>query len=635
MKLDDMISYAKDRYHLTEQFRWPQHPEFSVLNDPVSEKSVAMLIRITDPKTGGTKERCDLRIPYEEVAGRSLLLSKPFQVKSSGWTGIELNSKTDMAMVRDLLDQAMRTILMGRMILQPVSVPDDSAAVGLETPLPFGGRMENQFADATARSFDVPSRILQMRTLYDFSQTSPEGRAENFVRQARFMESYEENREIPLSNRKLPLIPTYHDLNIRELNAYFSWRTSVRKGKIRSAIPGFEKIYLFELINGIGPSGPDEILAKIKQFEQGYERLGLLDEPLKKSLSEWKRDLMIVHQSPKEQVLPFLDPNTEQEYEYLNLLKDPISQDDDSLFEAINHFAPKDLIQTLPYKKDAEKTRRLFAQVWKTMSAEAFDDSKDIFTACFDQLRSYVFRPFSKAVWKPVLPEDPYELELNPCHRFRFENDLWYEDRFPRLFFNLKLFSGIVHETQRVARWWLKTGHPLLKKDGEEWITPYVLKAIQQLEKQEKQEAAPAVSIDFSSLEQIRQDASVTRESLLTDEERMEEADSDRSVSVQQACADHKLVSEETPPVEEPEDARIDGLDPVHQQILKALLASQPTDELIRHNHLMPSIVADRINETLYDEIGDTMIEYDGQNLSLVEDYRDDVMDILGGNGNG
>ena len=45
----------------------------------------------------------------------------------------------------------------------------------------------------------------------------------------------------------------------------------------------------------------------------------------------------------------------------------------------------------------------------------------------------------------------------------------------------------------------------------------------------------------------------------------------------------------------------------------------------------MPSIAADAINEALFDEIGDTVLECDQDALSLIEDYREDVSRILGG----
>ena len=68
---------------------------------------------------------------------------------------------------------------------------------------------------------------------------------------------------------------------------------------------------------------------------------------------------------------------------------------------------------------------------------------------------------------------------------------------------------------------------------------------------------------------------------------------------------------------------------PLDALILKTLLEGGDVASLIRDNHLMPSVVADRLNETFYDDIGDNIIELDGDRLILVEDYRDDIDELI------
>ena len=45
----------------------------------------------------------------------------------------------------------------------------------------------------------------------------------------------------------------------------------------------------------------------------------------------------------------------------------------------------------------------------------------------------------------------------------------------------------------------------------------------------------------------------------------------------------------------------------------------------------MPSVVADTINGALFDEIGDNVLECDGSTITVVEDYREDILQLLGG----
>ena len=46
----------------------------------------------------------------------------------------------------------------------------------------------------------------------------------------------------------------------------------------------------------------------------------------------------------------------------------------------------------------------------------------------------------------------------------------------------------------------------------------------------------------------------------------------------------------------------------------------------------MASIVTDAINEALFDEIGDNVLECEDDTISIIEDYREDIINLLGGN---
>ena len=70
-------------------------------------------------------------------------------------------------------------------------------------------------------------------------------------------------------------------------------------------------------------------------------------------------------------------------------------------------------------------------------------------------------------------------------------------------------------------------------------------------------------------------------------------------------------------------------LDPLHRQILLSLLGGGTADGLLRTHRLMPAVVADSINEAFFDEIGDSILDCDGDRLSLVEDYVEDVRALL------
>ena len=52
----------------------------------------------------------------------------------------------------------------------------------------------------------------------------------------------------------------------------------------------------------------------------------------------------------------------------------------------------------------------------------------------------------------------------------------------------------------------------------------------------------------------------------------------------------------------------------------------------MKARRLMPSIVADTINEALFDVFGDNVLDCDGDVLLAVEDYQEEILQMLGGN---
>ena len=76
-------------------------------------------------------------------------------------------------------------------------------------------------------------------------------------------------------------------------------------------------------------------------------------------------------------------------------------------------------------------------------------------------------------------------------------------------------------------------------------------------------------------------------------------------------------------------DVGTGGSDDGYYEILGLIMNGHEPYELIKALHLMPSIVTDRINEAFFDRVGDNILECDGDRITLVEDYREDVEEML------
>ena len=73
------------------------------------------------------------------------------------------------------------------------------------------------------------------------------------------------------------------------------------------------------------------------------------------------------------------------------------------------------------------------------------------------------------------------------------------------------------------------------------------------------------------------------------------------------------------------------ALDKPYAQILRMLLQGESPEGYMKTSRLMPSVAADAINEAFFDEIGDNILECDGDIIMIVEDYREDILQMLGG----
>lgn len=72
-------------------------------------------------------------------------------------------------------------------------------------------------------------------------------------------------------------------------------------------------------------------------------------------------------------------------------------------------------------------------------------------------------------------------------------------------------------------------------------------------------------------------------------------------------------------------------LDPTQIAILRALLRGEDAKPALARARLTPALLADAVNEALYERFCDTVLLCENDALSVLEDYRDELTDLLGG----
>ena len=472
----------------------------------------------------------------------------------------------------------------------------------------------------------IPDRIRDMQQLRDHGRIYAESRAEKFYRQAVFMADYEDN--VTWTGNFACYFPTYRDLNTAQLRGYFTWRTDVRRGEFRQIPASAAYIYIYELLNGIGTSSPEDALGKLCKFKEGYVDAGFGDERMKQNIYRWALDLCVLNDIPPEAARQVVSPELVEGDKALFILKDPAGHNDEEVFAALTCLGGKKAASSPVIKEDPARAALLFSEAWRAASDSFSLRGNNLFTLCFGEKKRRQWWPLSNAVYYEQSKPEDREYVLDESRSFICRNGIWQVITYEKISFDLARLQGFLHETDARLRRYRKTGRYLKENPADAWADPYIDSVIEADRKAAAEAARPKITIDLFGLEQIRKDADSTRDSLLTEEELA----GSEEVASKEETIETRTQTDENPEAEEQTDLPLNA---VQIRILRCLLQGRDVSAIIKDDHLLPSIVADAINEALFDEIGDTVVECEGDRLELVEDYIEDMEQLLGGNANG
>ncbi len=540
---------------------------------------------------------CDVRCCRQGIPDpRPPYLSDPCRMRGPDWTGVAFDENTDPEAVFRMFDKAMSL------------TSDDGFTIVLENSASTGPRTYQetliQFDGGSKMDSTVPERIRQMKSLYDPGDFSFQQRCRNFCVQGRFMEDYVD--DAPWDGEINRYFVTYHDLRVDQLRGYFTWRTAVRAGRYEETNASFAYIYLYELLNGIGAPTPEDTLRKMEEFESGYLDSGKGDQGMRRNLRRWMLEFSVLNDMGEETARRCLDPELAEADRMVSVLRDPGGHADEEVFDALCRLAGDRYRKSPALKADPETSSRIFAEAWRSAGGEPFLQS------LFGRREACPWHPLNNAVYCYGEEPSPKRHVVDDCREYEYRDGIWTEKSYRPALFDKKTVSGFMHEADRRLRTHLGIRPELKAVTEEQRFAPFIIKAIGKVSEEARK---PKVVIDFSGLEKIRKDAGETCESLLV-EEGPEEPES--GVLVKEA--------------EEEVGATVGiPLSDSQARILMMVLEGKPVRQAIESEHGMAEIYADAINEALFDEIGDNAVECDGQDIVLVEDYREEVVRIMRG----
>lgn len=151
-------------------------------------------------------------------------------------------------------------------------------------------------------------------------------------------------------------------------------------------------------------------------------------------------------------------------------------------------------------------------------------------------------------------------------------------------------------------------GRPIQYRLETKWILKIIQEEARNLLAEKKAAEEKKITIDYSRLARIRDDAAVTRDRLMVEEEAEEEAPPVQTPA----------------PAEEPEDT---PLTKDEYRLLQSLLYGGDYG-WVRSSGLMLSVLVDGINDKLYDTFSDSVLLGDDP-PELIEDYIADLKEMI------
>lgn len=538
----------------------------------------------------------------------------------------------------------------------------------------------------------LPDQYRKMREISRW-QDDPKGgagrwlsEAELFYRQGLLMANFED--DCPYNGTFKSYFPTYNAMSDRQLRGYFTWRAQVRRGNIEETSTSFAFLYLYELICGIGVDDPLDGFDKIKAFWGAYRAF----EPgIDRFARVWLQDYAVFHG---------LDPR---------LLRDSKTvMFDNALIElrrAARDLAPaqapsgqtakrrKTSEPTLPLPPDEAREERLMAAI-NALSTYNLNNSRldrghhldlrhvacavyvrmaryydthrktGIVASLFGEETAMPYTMFASAVFFAPERHEDCEYRLDPIHIYRCQNGFWECMRIHGSRQKSSKLGEIMRACDQRLRLALDPSHPLKEEKVPKYLAKIIDDEIVAWLSWNATHQPVKIDIDLSQLGHIRSAAAQTREALLIDEEReddatadVEEADSGQpeaepvanmivepvAAPMEQDEADEPTISTEQfgvvapllAPAPAPATAMsadtASALVPAAEGYLRALLeqnAAQAASAVARSDQSEDMLV-DSINEALFDLVGDTVIEFGATGPQIIEDYEADVRGYL------
>lgn len=538
----------------------------------------------------------------------------------------------------------------------------------------------------------LPDQYRKMREISRW-QDDPKGgagrwlsEAELFYRQGLLMADFED--DCPYSGTFKSYFPTYNAMSDRQLRGYFTWRAQVRRGTVEETSTSFAFLYLYELICGIGVDDPLDGFNKIKAFwdvyrafEPGIDRFarvwlqdyavfhGLDPKLLRDSKTVMFDNALIELRRAARDLVPAPAPSDQtpkrRKTSEPTLPLPPDEVREERLMAAINALSTYNLSNSRLDRSHHRDLRHVACAVYVRM-ARYYDTHRKtgIVASLFGEETAMPYTMFASAVFFAPERHKDCEYRLDPIHIYRCQNGFWECMRIHGSRQKSSKLGEMMRACDQRLRLALDPAHPLKEEKVPKYLAKIIDDEIVAWLSWDAAHQPVKIDIDLSQLGHIRSAAAQTREALLIDEEREDGASAEAEAAdsgqpkagpvadaiveavvapIRQDLTDEPTISTEqfgvVAPLLAPTSAfaaavpadATNELAPAADAYLRALLehnAVQAESAVVQSGQSEDMLV-DTINETLFDLVGDTVIEFSAAGPQIIEDYEADVRGYL------
>lgn len=500
----------------------------------------------------------------------------------------------------------------------------------------------------------LPEKIREMRSIAPDYSRFPYSKNLHFYRQGKLMENYED--DYIFHGRFVRYFPTYQMMNNDQLRGYFSWRTKVRT-YLRSVVKkgsnpsdaetadlfnpdetlSFLYLYIYELIEGIGVQSEPEGYALLQAIDA---LCGPKDSRLHRHLQNWMADYVIYYGLDRSLAARYFHTDLDDAMELAASFERALTRTEDAetdplpedaaavreLFLAINALSRTDLTRSPVYRQNADDLMRAALLAYSRICLFYYRNGKPmVLEQSFGGRGIYPYRMFDAAVFYDHRHYDDYTYEVDKAHIFHCANGVWQCEKYLMAGEKSRVIGMIFHETDRVLRNRTGAGRPLQPRLRSTVLAGLIESAVDDYLKEKEERMRPKVHIDPAHLASIRSDAAHTREQLITEEEMGEPAEFPLPEEKQTAAPGPGAPDRTGTGPSGPDGSLTDD----QASFLRLLLSGGDWRGFIASRKITLSLFIDEINETLYDEIGDTVIDTSSGVPEIIEDYRPDLEAIL------